>query len=71
MASTTFWHGKFHLSDGTGKDGKLHCRASLELMRTPKVRKNATDDEMGIGWHLRKVNGETAAHEARSATACS
>ena len=57
-------YGKFHLGDGTGKDGKpVLSRASLELMRTPKVRKNATDEEMGIGWHLRKVNGVmTAAH---------
>ncbi len=57
-------YGRFHLGDGTGKDGKpVLSRASLELMRTPKVRKNATDEEMGIGWHLRKVNGVmTAAH---------
>ena len=57
-------YGKFHLGDGSGKDGKpVLTRASLELMRTPKVRKNATDEEMGIGWHLRKVNGVmTAAH---------
>jgi len=57
-------YGKFHLGDGTGKDGKpVLSRASLELMRAPKVKKNATDEEMGIGWHLRKVNGVmTAAH---------
>lgn len=57
-------YGQFHLGDGTAKDGKpVLSRASLELMRTPKVRKNATDEEMGIGWHLRKVNGVmTAAH---------
>ena len=57
-------YGKFHLGDGNGKDGKpVLSRASLELMRTPKVKKNATDEEMGIGWHLRKVNGVmTAAH---------
>jgi CubicO group peptidase (beta-lactamase class C family) len=57
-------YGKFHLGDGAGKDGKpVLTRASLELMRTPKVKKNATEEEMGIGWHLRKVNGVmTAAH---------
>jgi len=57
-------YGKFHLGDGNGKDNKpVLSRASLELMRTPKVKKNATDEEMGIGWHLRKVNGVmTAAH---------
>ena len=32
-------------------------------MRTPKVRKSSTDDEMGLGWHLRRVGGVmTAAH---------
>ena len=32
-------------------------------MRTPRVRKNATDEEMGLGWHLRRVGGVmTAAH---------
>ena len=57
-------YGRFHLGEGTGKDAKpVLTRASLELMRTPKVKKNATDEEMGIGWHLRKVNGVmTAAH---------
>ena len=57
-------YGKFHLGDGSGRDGKpVLTRASLELMRAPKVRKAATDDEMGLGWHLRKVNGVmTAAH---------
>ena len=57
-------YGTFHLGDGAGKDGKpVLSRASLELMRAPKVKKDATDEEMGLGWHLRKVNGVmTAAH---------
>ena len=57
-------YGKFHLGDGTGKDGKpVLSRASLELMRASRVRKVGTDDEMGMGWHLRKINGvTTAAH---------
>ena len=57
-------YAKFHLGDGNGRDGKpVLTRASLELMRTPKVRKNATDEEMGLGWHLRRVGGVmTAAH---------
>lgn len=55
---------KFHLGDGTGPDGTpVLTRASLELMRTPRVAKVGTDDEMGLGWHLRKVGGVmTAAH---------
>jgi CubicO group peptidase (beta-lactamase class C family) len=36
---------------------------SLHQMRQPRLKKHATDDEMGIGWHLRKLNGiTTAAH---------
>jgi hypothetical protein len=32
-------------------------------MRTPRIRKNSTDEEMGLGWHLRRVGGVmTAAH---------
>ena len=57
-------YAKFHLGDGAGKDGKpVLSRKSLELMRTPKVKKNAVDEEMGLGWHLRRVGGVmTAAH---------
>jgi CubicO group peptidase (beta-lactamase class C family) len=57
-------YAKFHLGDGTGAEGKpVLTRASLELMRTPRVKKVVTDDEMGLGWHLRKVGGVmTAAH---------
>src|SRR5688500_8788016 len=57
-------YAKFHLGDGTGRDGTpVLTRASLELMRTPKIRKNSTDEEMGLGWHLRRVVGVmTAAH---------
>jgi CubicO group peptidase (beta-lactamase class C family) len=57
-------YASFHLGDGTGADGKpVLSGASLELMRTAKVHKAGTDDDMGIGWHLRKVGGVlTAAH---------
>ena len=57
-------YAKFHLGDGIGADGKpVLTRATLELMRTPRVRKVGTDDEMGLGWHLRKVGGVmTASH---------
>jgi len=45
-------YAKFHLGD-----------SALEVMRTPQLRKNGTDDEMGIGWQLRTVGGvRTAAH---------
>jgi CubicO group peptidase (beta-lactamase class C family) len=57
-------YARFHLGDGTGGDGtRVLTRASLEQMRTPRVRKNSTDEEMGLGWHLRRVGGVmTAAH---------
>lgn len=57
-------YAQFHMGDGTGKDGKqVLTRASLQQMQTPRLRKNATDEDMGLGWHLRKVGGVlTAAH---------
>jgi CubicO group peptidase (beta-lactamase class C family) len=57
-------YARFHLGDGTGAGGKaVLSRASLDLMRTARVKKAATEDEMGIGWHLRRVGGvTTAAH---------
>jgi CubicO group peptidase (beta-lactamase class C family) len=57
-------YARFHLGDGTGADGTpVLTRARLELMRTPRVKKVGTDDEMGLGWHLRRIGGVmTAAH---------
>lgn len=55
-------YAKFHLGDGTGAGGKpVLTRKSLELMRAARVKKVGTDDEMGLGWHLRKVGGVTTA----------
>jgi hypothetical protein len=57
-------YARFHLGDGIGRDGtRVLTRASLEQMRMARLRKNSTDEEMGLGWHLRKVGGVmTAAH---------
>ena len=57
-------YARFHLGDGTAEGGaRILTRASLEVMRTPRVVKNSTTDEMGMGWHLRHLNGVlTAAH---------
>jgi CubicO group peptidase (beta-lactamase class C family) len=57
-------YGRFHLGDGTARDGqRVLTRASLQQMQTPRLRKKATDEDMGLGWHLRKVGGVmTAAH---------
>lgn len=57
-------YGRFHLGDGRGRDGQqVLTRASLEQMRTPRLPKISTDEQMGLGWHLRRVGGVmTAAH---------
>ena len=57
-------YARFHLSDGAGADGKPFLPKSLlQQMQTAQVRKNSTDDEMGVGWHLRKLGGVlTCAH---------
>src|SRR5471030_2055601 len=48
---------RFHMSDGAGADGKpFIARARLAEMQMAQLRKNSTDDEMGVGWHLRKLN---------------
>ena len=57
-------YAQFQLGDGTGADGKPFLpRALLQDMQTPQLRKNSTDDEMGVGWHVRRLGGVlTAAH---------
>jgi CubicO group peptidase (beta-lactamase class C family) len=57
-------YAKFHLGDGTAPNGdRLLSRASLEMMRTPQLHKQSTDDDIGIAWHLRNVGPlRVAAH---------
>ncbi|MBI4520962.1 MAG: serine hydrolase [Gemmatimonadetes bacterium] len=57
-------YARFHLGDGRGADGgEVVPRALLEQMRTPRLRKNSTEDEMGLGWQLRRIGGVmTAMH---------
>jgi len=57
-------YAQFHLGDGTAPGGeRLLSQASLLAMRTARIRKNASTDEMGLGWHLRTLNGVlTAQH---------
>jgi hypothetical protein len=56
-------YAQFHLGDGTVRGEPVLSRASLELLRTPQLAKQSTDDHMGIGWHLRSVGGvRTASH---------
>ena len=57
-------YARFHMGDGTAANGeRVLKKESLELMRTPQIRKQANDDDMGIGWHLRTVGPiRTASH---------
>ena len=57
-------YARFHLGDGTSTTGgRVLTRASLDLMKTPQLRKQANDDDIGIAWHLRQVGPvKTAAH---------
>lgn len=57
-------YARFHLGDGTAADGqRVLTRANLESMRTPQLAKQSTDDQMGIGWHLRTIGGlRSASH---------
>ena len=57
-------YARFHMGDGTAPNGeRVLTRESLELMRTPQARKQANDDDMGIGWHLRTMGTiRTASH---------
>jgi CubicO group peptidase (beta-lactamase class C family) len=56
-------YARFHLGAGSAAGTQILSRASLEQMRAPQLQKQGTDDEMGIGWHLRTVGGlHTAAH---------
>jgi len=57
-------YARFHLGDGTAASGaRVLSRASLDLMKTPQLRKQSNDDDIGIAWHLRQVGAiKTAAH---------
>ena len=57
-------YARFHLGDGTAPSGeRLLTEGSLVAMRTARVSKTPSTDEMGLGWHLRALDGVlTAAH---------
>jgi CubicO group peptidase (beta-lactamase class C family) len=50
-------YARFHMGDGTQAGQRVLTAASLEQMRTPQLRKQSTDDDMGLGWHLRTIGG--------------
>jgi len=57
-------YARFHMGDGTAPNGeRVLKKESLEQMRTPQARKQANDDDIGIGWHLRTIGPiRTASH---------
>jgi CubicO group peptidase (beta-lactamase class C family) len=61
-------YAKFHLGDGTNAKGeRILTPASLELMKTPQLEKQSTDDAIGIGWHIRRVGGVRVAGQGGTA----
>src|SRR5262245_20356060 len=48
-------YARFQLSGKTDAGQPLLPATLLQQMRTPLVKKNATTDEMGLGFHLRRV----------------
>jgi CubicO group peptidase (beta-lactamase class C family) len=57
-------YAQFHLGNGVTQSGeRLLTQASLEMMRTPQLHKQGTDDDIGLAWHLRNVGAlRVAAH---------
>jgi CubicO group peptidase (beta-lactamase class C family) len=47
---------RFQMGDGTAANGeRVLERKSLEQMRTAQMHKQATDDDIGLPWHIRQV----------------
>jgi CubicO group peptidase (beta-lactamase class C family) len=61
-------YARFHLGDGTNAKGeRILSRASLDLMKTPQMEKQSTDDAIGIGWHIRRVGDVRVAGQGGTA----
>lgn len=50
-------YAQFHLSGGKVGAQQVLSSTLVQQMRTPYVTKAGTTDEMGLGWHLRRLNG--------------
>ena len=49
-------YARFHMGDGTAANGeRVLKRESLDQMRAAQLRKQGTDDEIGLAWHIRTV----------------
>ena len=65
-------YAEFHLGDGTSESGQqVLTQESVLEMRTPRIRKQPTADAMGLGWHIRTLDGVlTAQHGGTLAGHC-
>jgi CubicO group peptidase (beta-lactamase class C family) len=61
--STLMKYIAFHLGEHDGDGEDALTRANREMMRVPQLDKEPTTEQMGLGFHLRTLNGVlTAAH---------
>jgi CubicO group peptidase (beta-lactamase class C family) len=61
-------YARFHLGDGLNAAGdRVLTRESLELMKTPQLEKQSTDDAIGLGWHIRRVGAVRVAGQGGTA----
>jgi CubicO group peptidase (beta-lactamase class C family) len=50
-------YARFHMGDGTVNGQRVLTRESLQMMQTAQSPKQATDDSIGLAWHIRHVAG--------------
>jgi len=49
-------YARFHMGDGTAANGdRVLKKDSLDQMRAAQLRKQGTDDDIGLAWHIRQV----------------
>jgi CubicO group peptidase (beta-lactamase class C family) len=48
-------YARFHLGDGTAGGTRVLTHESLRRMQTAQAAKQATDDSIGLAWHIRHV----------------
>ena len=52
-------YARFHLGSAPAVNPTYLPRPRLLEMQAPQVAKHGTDDEMGLGWHIRRLGGTT------------
>jgi CubicO group peptidase (beta-lactamase class C family) len=50
-------YARFQMGDGTVNGTRVLARETLQQMQTAQAAKQATDDSIGIAWHMRHVGG--------------